>query len=42
MSEDSKKIKLSVTISQDVSKKLESENNKSMLLEKLLREYYGM
>jgi hypothetical protein len=37
-----KKVKISITLSPDLDKKMEDElTNKSRLIEKLLREYYG-
>jgi flagellar basal body-associated protein FliL len=39
---EDRKVKISVTLSPDLNKKLEYELiNKSRLIEKLLREYYG-
>ena len=39
---EDRKVKISVTLSPDLNKKLEDELiNKSRLIEKLLREYYG-
>ena len=37
-----KKVKISITLSPDLDKRMEDElTNKSRLIEKLLREYYG-
>lgn len=39
---EEKKVKISITLSPDLDKKMEDElTNKSRLIEKLLREYYG-
>jgi len=39
---EDRKVKISVTLSPDINKRLEDElTNKSKLIEKLLREYYG-
>ena len=39
---EEKKIKISITLSPDLDKRMEKElSNKSRLIEKLLREYYG-
>ena len=39
---EDRKVKISVTLSPDIIKRLEDElTNKSKLIEKLLREYYG-
>jgi hypothetical protein len=39
---EDKKVKISITLSPDINKKLEDELiNKSKLIEKLLKEYYG-
>jgi hypothetical protein len=40
--EEKKKVKISITLSPDLDKKMEDElTNKSRLIEKLLRQYYG-
>jgi hypothetical protein len=37
-----KKVKISITLSPDLNKKMENDlTNKSRLIEKLLKEYYG-
>jgi hypothetical protein len=39
---EEKKVKISITLSPDLDKQMEDElTNKSRLIEKLLREYYG-
>ena len=39
---EEKKVKISITLSPDLDKRMEDElTNKSRLIEKLLREYYG-
>ena len=39
---EDRKVKISVTLSPNINKRLEDElTNKSKLIEKLLREYYG-
>ena len=39
---EEKKVKISITLSPDLDKRMEDElTNKSKLIEKLLREYYG-
>lgn len=39
---EEKKVKISITLSPDLDKKMEDElTNKSRLIEKLLRQYYG-
>jgi len=39
---EQKKVKISITLSPDLDKQMEDElTNKSRLIEKLLREYYG-
>jgi hypothetical protein len=39
---EQKKVKISITLSPDLDKRMEDELiNKSRLIEKLLREYYG-
>lgn len=40
--DEEKKVKISITLSPDLDKRMEVElTNKSRLIEKLLREYYG-
>lgn len=40
--EEEKKVKISITLSPDINKKMEDDlTNKSRLIEKLLKEYYG-
>jgi hypothetical protein len=39
---EEKKVKISITLSPDLDKRMEDDlTNKSRLIEKLLREYYG-
>ena len=39
---EEKKVKISITLSPDLNKKMENQlSNKSKLIEKLLRTYYG-
>jgi hypothetical protein len=39
---EEKKVKISITLSPDLDKRMEDElTNKSRLIEKLLRQYYG-
>lgn len=39
---EEKKVKISITLSPDLDKRMDNElTNKSRLIEKLLREYYG-
>jgi hypothetical protein len=40
--EEDKKVKITITISPEINKRLEHDlTNKSRLIEKLLKEYYG-
>lgn len=42
LKEDKKRVKISITLSPDLNKKLEKDIvNKSKLIEKLLNDYYG-
>ena len=42
LKQEDKKVKISITLSPDINKKMEDElTNKSRLIEKLLKEYYG-
>lgn len=42
LKESEKRVKISITLSQEINKKLENDIvNKSKLIEKLLLEYYG-
>jgi hypothetical protein len=43
LNNEDKRVKVSITLSPEINKKMEDElTNKSKLIEKLLREYYGI
>jgi hypothetical protein len=42
LKEEDRRVKVSITLTPEINKKMEDElTNKSKLIEKLLREYYG-
>jgi hypothetical protein len=43
LKEEDKRVKVSITLTPEINKKMENDlTNKSKLIEKLLREYYGI
>jgi hypothetical protein len=43
LKEEDKRVKVSITLTPEINKKMEDDlTNKSKLIEKLLREYYGI